>query len=107
MVHPDSVGTHHYHRRKRIHQGHEEYPHPDAIKRVMDKMIYFVGVAGPIMTLPQLFKIWVEKNAAGISVISWITYLVLGIFWLSYGIMHKEKPIIVNYILWITKVQFV
>lgn len=64
-------------------------------------MIYVIGVFGPIMTIPQLITIWVEKNASGVSVISWSAYMVVAIFWLIYGIMHKEKPIIVTYILWL------
>jgi len=37
----------------------EPYPHPNKWKRLMDKLIYFAGVLGPIMTIPQLSKIWV------------------------------------------------
>ena len=67
----------------------------------MDKVIYAVGIFGPVMTIPQIFTIWVEKNASGVSVVSWTAYLVAAFFWLAYGIMHKEKPIIMTYILWI------
>jgi len=45
-------GLHHFHRRKRIYQKHEPYPHPDKWKRFMDHAIYCVGVFGPIMTIP-------------------------------------------------------
>lgn len=67
----------------------------------MDRAIYGVGIFGPIMTIPQLTKIWVEKNAAGVSAISWSAYLLTAIFWLIYGIMHEEKPIIFTYSIWI------
>ncbi len=100
MVHHD-VGLHHAHKRKRIHQKHEKYPHPDNLKRFMDKAIYVVGVFGPIMTLPQVWKIWVGKNAVGVSVLSWSAYLIAAFFWLVYGLIHKEKPIIITYSLWI------
>lgn len=53
------------------------------------------------MTIPQVTKIWIDKNASGIAVISWVTYLITTIFWLIYGIMHKEKPIIFLNIIWI------
>lgn len=53
------------------------------------------------MTIPQLTKIWVEKNASGVSAVSWGAYLVTAIFWLLYGILHKEKPIIFTYSAWI------
>lgn len=67
----------------------------------MDKAIYVVGSFGLIMTIPQVTKIWIEKNASGVSAISWSAYLITAIFWLIYGIMHKEKPIIFTYSAWI------
>ena len=97
----DGHGLHHFHKRKRIHIEHEPYPHPNKWKRIMDKLIYFVGIFGPIMTLPQLMIIWIEKNAAGVSLISWGSYLIIAVFWIIYGIMHKEKPIIITYSLWV------
>lgn len=92
---------HHLHTRKRIHKKHEPYPHPNKWKRFMDKAIFAVGVFGPIMTIPQLVKIWGERNASGVSAISWGAYLITAIFWLAYGIMHREKPIIFTYSIWI------
>jgi len=67
----------------------------------MDKFIYVIGVIGPIMTIPQVTNIWIEKNATGVSIISWTTYLLSAFFWVVYGIMHKDKPIIITYTAWI------
>lgn len=94
-------GLHHLHERKRIHQKHESYPHPEKFKRVMDNVVYAAGVLGPAMAIPQILKIWVEKNATGVSILSWSAFGILAIPWLIYGILHKEKPIILMYILWI------
>ena len=94
-------GLHHFHRRKRIHKKHEPYPHPDKWKNFMDKAIYLVGIFGPIMTIPQVMKIWFERDISGVSAVSWASYLFIAIFWLTYGIMHKEKPIIIVYTGWI------
>jgi uncharacterized protein with PQ loop repeat len=96
MVHP----LHHLHIRKRISQ-HEPYPSPDAFKRFLDKAIYAVSIIGPALTLPQIYEIWVHQNASGVSTISWAGYLAMAIFWLGYGVIHKEKPIIIAYVLWI------
>jgi len=98
MVH-DTFGLHHFHRRKRIYQRHEPYPHPNKWKRLMDKLIYVVGIIGPIMTLPQLIEVWFY-NSSGVSPITWFTYFLIDIFWLVYGFMHKEKPIIFIYMCW-------
>lgn len=95
-----SKGLHHFYKRKRIHEKHEPYPHPQKFKRIMDKLIYVVGIVGPIFTLPQLFKIWIGKNATGVSAISWFTFFIAALFWLIYGIAHKEKPIIFVYGIW-------
>lgn len=94
-------GIHHFHRRKRIHVKHEPYPHPNKWKRFLDKAIYFIAVFGPVMTIPQVLRIWRGKNATGVSVVSWSAYLFVAAFWLLYGIVHKEKPIIFTNILWI------
>ncbi len=94
-------GVHHFHKRKRIHLKKEKYPHPNKWKRMLDKIIYVVGVVGPLMTLPQLYNIWVLKNAAGVSVLSWGAYALIAVVWLIYGFAHNEKPIVVNSSLWI------
>jgi uncharacterized protein with PQ loop repeat len=106
MAH-NGLGLHHFHTRKRIHQKHEQYPHPDKWKRFMDKAVYAVGALGPLLTVPQLIKIWIDKNAAGVSVVSWSGFILYGFFWLAYGIMHKEKPIIFTYTLWIIFQAFI
>lgn len=100
-------GLHHYHLRKRVHKNLEPYPHENKYKNFMDKMIYIAGFLGILMTLPQLLKIWVDKNATGVSLTSWVSYFIIAIFWLVYGIMHKEKPIVFNYSLWIFMYIFI
>src|SRR3989339_1535954 len=95
-------GLHHAHQRKRIHLKHEISPHPDRWIHFMDRAIYVVGVIGPLMSIPQIVKIWGEQNAAGVSLVSWLAFLIHSLFWLGYGILHREKPIIVAYCLWVT-----
>lgn len=67
----------------------------------VDHVIFAVAVIGPIMTIPQVVKIWAEQNAAGVSVLTWGTYIFTSLFWLVYGIIHNEKPIIFANIMWI------
>ena len=87
-------GLHHFHKRKRIHQNLEPYPHPDKWISFLDKLVYFIGIFTPIITVPQIIEIWVNHNASGVSLISWAGYFVASVFWFAYGITHKEKPII-------------
>jgi len=87
-------GFNHLHKRKRISQKHEKYPHPDKWKNLMDKFVYAIAIIGPFITLPQVIKIWINQNAIGLSVFSWTGYSLAAGFWLLYGVIHKEKPII-------------
>jgi uncharacterized protein with PQ loop repeat len=91
---------HHLHIRKRIHVRHEQYPHPEFLKRMLDRVIYLVGFFGPISTLPQVYTIYAYHNAAGVSVFTWTTLAFFSIIWITYGIVHKEKVIVFTYCLW-------
>jgi len=95
-------GYHHLHRRKRMYQkGLEPYPSPSRWKSLVDRMIYVVIFVGPVMTIPQVAEIWVNRNVGGVSIVSWAAYTFVSVFWLAYGLMHKEKPIILSSVAWI------
>jgi uncharacterized protein with PQ loop repeat len=96
MVH-ETHGKHHQHKRKRVHQKLEPYPHPNKFKNIMDKVVYVAGIFSIIITLPQLFDVWIGQNASGVSNITWGGYMILAVVWVLYGIAHKEKPIIFLY----------
>ena len=84
-----------------IYENLEPYPNSNKWKRFLDKAVYYVAIIGPIMTIPQILMIWVEKNASGVSVVSWVSYMFIAIFWLLYGIVHNEKPIIFANCFWL------
>lgn len=94
-------GLHHHHVRKRVHQKHEPYPHPDKWKNIIDKLIYPIGILGPIFTIPQLLEIWMSKDATSLSILTWSSWVLIAIFWLIYGLAHSSKPIIISNTAWI------
>jgi len=96
-----SHAIHHLHKRKRVHQKLEPYPHPDKTKRFVDRLVYISVFLGPIMTVPQVMTIWIEQNASGVSLVSWIAYTLISIPWFVYGILHKDSPITISSILWV------
>lgn len=93
---PDSI-IRHIHKRKKHAVKCEEYPHPQIAKRIMDRLIYVVCFATPIVAIPQAWKIWSKQNADGISLISYSGFLIANIIWIIYGLIHKEKPVIILY----------
>lgn len=75
---------------------------------LIDKVIYLVGVFGVAVYIPQLLKIWTEKNVSGLSLLSWMGITTGSVIWLLYGIAHKQKPIIIiNFFLTIIQLSIV
>lgn len=91
---------HHISKRKRFHQKLEEYPSKKFWIRLLDKFLIAIAVIGPLMAIPQLLDVYMNQNADNISFLSWASWSLFNLFWLAYGIVHREKPIIITYILW-------
>jgi uncharacterized protein with PQ loop repeat len=95
----------HINKRKRYHRIHKKlkpYPHPNPWIRYLDYLVLVVGVLGPMSNIPQIMKIYLEQNVAGLSFVTWSLFCVFTVPWLVYGIVHKSKPIIIANSLWFT-----
>jgi len=93
-------GIHHIHKRKRVHEKLKPYPHENTWINFLDRLLIVVAVIGPLMALPQIMQIYIFKNAAGVSALSWGLYTFFNIPWIIYGVVHRYKPITLGYILW-------
>jgi uncharacterized protein with PQ loop repeat len=62
--------------------------------------VYVAVIGGPLMTLPQIYSIWMEHQK-GVSIVSWTGYMLTGVIWLVYGLKHREWPIIILQLTWI------
>jgi uncharacterized protein with PQ loop repeat len=91
-----SNGLHHLQQRKHP----AAYPHPNPRVRVLDGLVYVVSVAGPLVGIPQAVEVWGNHNVAGISLFYWLAQAAMNAVWLTYGFVHKEKPIIITNTLW-------
>jgi uncharacterized protein with PQ loop repeat len=94
------TAIHHIHQRKRQHQL-STYPHPVPWVRFLDQLLVGVAIIAPLMVIPQIYMIISTKSAIGVSPLTWGLFALFNIPWLVYGIVHKEKPIIIGYILWL------
>lgn len=88
-------------RARRAHSVHYAYPSSNRFIKRLDGLMYFVGIIGPLVSIPQLIEIYDKRSAEGISVLTWAGYTVMGLFWLAYGVVHREKPIIITQCLWL------
>jgi len=54
-----------------------------------------------IMTVPQVWTVWVGQQAAGVSILSWSAYLVSALLWLWFGIRKHDRNIYLPCVGWI------
>ena len=66
----------------------------------LDKLTFIVGVIGPFTVIPQIYEIFTTQTAANVSLVTWLLIFIVTFPWILYGIAHKEKSIIVSFILW-------
>ena len=45
------------------------------------------------MTVPQVWTVWVHRQAAGVSVLSWGAYLLSALLWFWFGLKKRDRNI--------------
>jgi uncharacterized protein with PQ loop repeat len=54
-----------------------------------------------LMTVPQVWVIWIGHNASGVSLVSWLSYLVAACLWFVHGLQRHDKSIYLACVAWI------
>ena len=54
-----------------------------------------------LMTIPQVLTIWVSRQAAGVSLLSWSAYLASALLWFWFGMQKHDKNIYLPCVGWI------
>jgi uncharacterized protein with PQ loop repeat len=67
----------------------------------IDGLAYIVSILSLLFTADQIRIIWVEHDARGVSFLSWLFYTISAFVWLVYGLMHKDKVLIITNFLWV------
>ncbi len=70
-------------------------------KTVMSRLLGGMSVFTMLMTIPQVFTIWVGHQAAGVSVVSWSAYLLSAMLWFWYGFQKRDKNIYLPCVGWV------
>jgi uncharacterized protein with PQ loop repeat len=66
----------------------------------LDRLTFIAGVVGPFTVLPQIYGIFSTHSATGVSLLTWTMIFIVTFPWILYGVAHKDKSIIVSFILW-------
>jgi uncharacterized protein with PQ loop repeat len=67
------------------------------LRRALGAMSFFTIV----MTVPQVWTIWIDHQAAGVSVLSWSAYLLSALLWFWHGLRQRDRNIYIPCIAWI------
>jgi uncharacterized protein with PQ loop repeat len=69
-------------------------------KKLTEKVALVAGVLQPLMTVPQVWRVYTTKSVESLSIITWLGYCILGLAFLVYGLAHHLKPVWITQILW-------
>ncbi len=64
----------------------------------LDRLTYASGILLPILTIPQAYTVLILKQTEGVSIVTWVFYLFSSSLFAIFGIIHKERLLIVTYV---------
>ena len=87
-------GFHHLRARARKTHGLETFPSRNAAKRLLDYLMYAVGILAPLALVPQILQLYTSKSSVGLSLPTWSLLIVFNVLWAVYALVHKDKHIL-------------
>lgn len=82
-------------RKSRINLKNKEH------KYIIDRVILFTGLIGPIASIPQAIEIYSLQDAQGVSIITWSFFIITNASLLIYALVHKLPALIISNICWV------
>jgi len=76
-------------------------PTTDAQPRMMNHLLAVMSFMTMVMTIPQVWVVWVDRQTAGVSLLSWSAYCVSAVFWFVHGLQQRDKNIYLACVGWI------
>lgn len=87
--------------RRIVHKKHKKQ------ETFIDRLVYIAAIGYPLMTIPQIIKIFQTKSAEDLALLSFMFYIIFELLFILYGIKHKLMPLIITGLLWIAMYFFV
>jgi uncharacterized protein with PQ loop repeat len=73
----------------------------ERVKPRVERAVFGFGFINPVLSLPQLYNIFVYKHVAGLSLITIAAALIMSILWTAYGLLGRQT------VLWSTSAVWV
>ncbi len=68
---------------------------------LVDMLAYTASSLSLLFTLDQARLVWFEQDASGVSPLSWLFYTISACVWFSYGLVHRDRVLIVTQSAWV------
>lgn len=76
-------------------------PHSSIPETMLRRALGAMSVFTIVMTVPQIWTVWIAHQAAGVSVLSWSAYLLSALLWFWHGLRKHDLNIYLPCIAWI------
>lgn len=67
----------------------------------LERVLRSLSVVTMIMTVPQVLAVWAGPHPGGVSLVSWVAYLVAAVLWFVYGLRKRDKTIYLACVGWV------
>lgn len=67
----------------------------------LEKVLRSLSVVTMLMTVPQVLAVWAGPHPGGVSLVSWVAYLVAAVLWFVYGLQKRDKTIYLACVGWV------
>jgi uncharacterized protein with PQ loop repeat len=67
----------------------------------LERVLRALSIVTMLMTVPQVVIVWTGPSVEGVSLVSWLSYLLSACLWLVYGLRKRDKTIYLACIGWI------
>src|SRR5947199_7352057 len=67
--------------------------HTAAAEGLLRRLLAGMSIFTLLMTIPQVTTIWLGHQAAGVSILSWVAYLLSAILWFWFGLTKGDRNI--------------
>jgi uncharacterized protein with PQ loop repeat len=70
-------------------------------RSALEKILPVLSIFTMVMTVPQVWSVWVLGQTEGVSLLSWGAYLLSAGLWFFYGLQKRDKTIYIACIGWV------
>lgn len=68
---------------------------------LIQKILPALSMVTMLMTVPQVWTVWRDHDVAGVSLLSWGTYLIAACVWFVHGLQQRDRAIYIACIGWV------